>query len=127
VLIVYFHKLQRPSVVSYLDLPDLACCLRVCHLLRVLAVDPVLHHYRIRVVAPSRVAHSLFGQSPPRPTVGELVARGVMRGLGIERRWRAGLYFYTSLVSRPSFRVASQPQLRAAAPVHPHLILSYLG
>ncbi|EIN13914.1 hypothetical protein PUNSTDRAFT_129578 [Punctularia strigosozonata HHB-11173 SS5] len=84
-------------ILSYLDLPDLASCLRVCHVLRALAADPVLHHYRLRVVAPSRVAHALFRQAPPRPTVGELVARGVMRGLGIERRWRAGLYFYTHL------------------------------
>ncbi|KAH9982792.1 hypothetical protein BGW80DRAFT_1161843, partial [Lactifluus volemus] len=41
--------------------------------------------------SPSRVSHSLFGigpeGSPLRPTISDLVKRGVMKG---ERRWRAG-------------------------------------
>jgi len=64
-----------------------------------LASDPVLHRNRVRIIAPSRVQHSLFGTSLHgiilRPTVGDLVQRGVMRGLGIERRWRTGAYFYS--------------------------------
>ncbi|PCH34249.1 hypothetical protein WOLCODRAFT_62257 [Wolfiporia cocos MD-104 SS10] len=85
--------------VSYLDLPDLASLSRACPQLTELTQDPVLHHLRIHVVAPSRVSHSLFGQSaagvPLRPTVPDLVHRGIMRGLGIERRWRTGMYLHS--------------------------------
>jgi hypothetical protein len=93
-------------VVSFLDLPDLAALAQVSPLLARLSSDPALHRIRILVVAPSRVSHSLFGQSPQgvplRPTVGDLVLRGVMRGLGISRRWRAGAYFYSHHVRRPA-------------------------
>ena len=73
--------------------------------LAMLTEDPILHQQRLRVVSPSRVNHCLFGRSPEghalRPTVGDLVHRGVMQGLGIERRWRTGLYFYSLNVSPP--------------------------
>ncbi|TFK77395.1 hypothetical protein BDN72DRAFT_953835 [Pluteus cervinus] len=87
------------SIFSYLDLPDLAVLSRLAPRLAQLAADPVLHQERLRVVTPSRVRHSLFATSsqgvPLRPTVGDLVHRGVIRGLGIERRWRMGQYFYS--------------------------------
>ncbi|KAH9829424.1 uncharacterized protein C8Q71DRAFT_718294 [Rhodofomes roseus] len=90
---------KKKAGVSYLDLPELANLARVSPVLACYAEDPVLHHHRLHVVAPSRVSHSLFGQSsdglPLRPTVSDLVHRGIMRGLGIERRWRAGMYFYS--------------------------------
>jgi hypothetical protein len=58
-----------------------------------------MHTHRLRVVSPSRVNHHLFGKSPQghalRPTVIDLVRRGVMRGLDLERRWRVGAYFYS--------------------------------
>jgi len=86
-------------IFSYLDLPDLASLAQASPALAALAVDPVLHRNRVRIVAPSRVKHSLFGASSHgialRPTVGDLIHRGVMRGFGIERRWRTGAYFYS--------------------------------
>ncbi|KAI6120642.1 hypothetical protein EDD16DRAFT_1692105 [Pisolithus croceorrhizus] len=86
-------------IFSFLDLPDLAALARADRQLASLAADPVLHSTRLRVTAPSRVDHSLFGRSPQgiflRPTVQELVQRGVMRGLHIERRWRMGGYLYS--------------------------------
>ncbi|OCH86095.1 hypothetical protein OBBRIDRAFT_738621 [Obba rivulosa] len=89
-------------IFSYLDLPDLANLAQVHPGLARLTDDPVLHRARILVVAPSRVSHSLFGMSssgiPLRPTVPDLVQRGIMRGLGIERRWRAGSYFYSHIM-----------------------------
>ena len=90
-------------VVSYLDIPDLTSLSRVFPQLTVLTSDPILHRNRLRLTAPSRVSHSLFGTSPTgilfRPSVGELLQRGVMRGLGIERRWRTGGYCYSPRVS----------------------------
>ncbi|GLB35859.1 putative F-box domain containing protein [Lyophyllum shimeji] len=86
-------------IFSYLDLPDLAAIAQALPELAALTVDPVLHKNRVRIVAPSRVNHSLFGEGPHgiafRPTVGDLIHRGVMRGFGIERRWRTGAYFYS--------------------------------
>ncbi|KAI6135558.1 hypothetical protein F5141DRAFT_995598 [Pisolithus sp. B1] len=86
-------------IFSFLDLPDLAALARAIRQLASLAADPVLHSTRLRVITPSRVDHSLFGRSPQgiflRPTVQELVQRGVMRGLHIERRWRMGGYLYS--------------------------------
>ncbi|KIJ66245.1 hypothetical protein HYDPIDRAFT_109239 [Hydnomerulius pinastri MD-312] len=86
-------------ILSFLDIPDLASLSHVSVNLALLAADPVLQRMRLLVVAPSRVDHSLFGKSPEgillRPTVPELVHRGVMRGIQIERRWRAGAYFYS--------------------------------
>ncbi|TFK41813.1 hypothetical protein BDQ12DRAFT_677206 [Crucibulum laeve] len=86
-------------ILSYLDLPDLAALAQVAPSLTILTSDPVLHQYRIRIVSPSRVNHYLFGTGPQghalRPTIGDLVHRGVIRGLGIERRWRMGSYFYS--------------------------------
>lgn len=85
--------------VSFLDIPDLAALSRVSKQLALLTADPVLHRTRLRVVAPSRVQHSLFGTSPEgiplRPTISDLVHRGVMRGLQVERRLRAGDYLYS--------------------------------
>ena len=94
-----FWKLTEVSLaVSYLDIPDLASLSRASPQLTVLTSDPILHRNRLRLIAPSRVAHSLFGTGPGgillRPSVGELLQRGVMKGLGIERRWRTGSYFY---------------------------------
>ncbi|KAF8971752.1 hypothetical protein BDZ97DRAFT_1784913 [Flammula alnicola] len=67
-------------ILSYLDLPDLAIIAQVAPSLIPLTSDPI--------VSPSRVNHNLFGKSPQghalRPT-----------GLGIERRWRMGAYFYS--------------------------------
>lgn len=99
------RTLHACCVVSFLDLPDLASLSQVSPLFKELASDQALHNNRIRIITPSRVNHSLFGQSAEgvalRPTVGDLVHRGVMRGLNIERRWRTGTYLYSSLV-RPS-------------------------
>lgn len=83
---------------SYLDLPDPSAISHVFPSLNQLVFDPVLHHTRLRIVAPSRVHHALFG-IPGRPGVVELVQRGVIRGLpGIERRWRDGEYMYSPQV-----------------------------
>ena len=86
-------------ILSYLDLPDLASLSKVSVLFAYLAKDPVLHRTRLRLVAPSRIAHSLFAKSPMgipfRPTVSDLVQRNILRGLQIERRWRMGVYFYS--------------------------------
>ncbi|KAF9469845.1 hypothetical protein BDZ94DRAFT_1243393 [Collybia nuda] len=86
-------------ILSFLDLPELAFLVQAFPALAILAADPILHKNRVKVIAPSRVEHSLFGASPHglalRPTVGDLVHRGVIRGLAIERRWRMGMYFYS--------------------------------
>ncbi|THH18432.1 hypothetical protein EW146_g2574 [Bondarzewia mesenterica] len=88
-------------ILSFLDIPDLAAIACVNEYLAVLATDPILQRTRLLVVAPSRVSHSLFALgahgAPLRPTVADLVHRGVMKGLGIERRWRMGFYFYSPL------------------------------
>ena len=88
--------------VAYLDIPDLVSLSRASPRFAVLTSDPILHRDRLRLTAPSRVAHSLFGASSNgillRPSVGQLLQRGIMRGLGIERQWRAGGYFYSSRV-----------------------------
>ncbi|EPQ60357.1 hypothetical protein GLOTRDRAFT_135065 [Gloeophyllum trabeum ATCC 11539] len=86
-------------IFSYLDLPELAALSKLSPGLASLAADPVLQRFRLLVVAPSRVQHSLFALSPQgdalRPTIADLVHRGVIRGLGIERRWRLGMYIYS--------------------------------
>ncbi|PPQ79400.1 hypothetical protein CVT25_002670 [Psilocybe cyanescens] len=86
-------------ILSYLDLPDLAVIARVAPSLIPLTDDPVLHTHRLKIVSPSRVNHNLFGMSPQghqlRPTVSDLVRRGVIKGLAIERRWRMGSYLYS--------------------------------
>jgi hypothetical protein len=83
----------------YLDLPDLACLAEAIPSLSSITADPVLQLQRLRIIYPSRVNHSLFGTSPEghglRPSVGDLVHRGVLRGLNIEIRWRMGSYFYS--------------------------------
>jgi len=88
-------------ILSFLDIPELSILASTCHYLASLADDPILQRTRLLVIAPSRVSHSLFGigpeGSPLRPTVSDLVRRGVMKGLDIERRWRAGLYLYSAL------------------------------
>lgn len=97
--------------VSFLDIPDLAALSRVSKALALLTADPVLHRTRLRVVAPSRVQHSLFGRSPEgillRPTISELVHRGVMRGLQIERRLRTGAYLYSPHASIAEYLFAT--------------------
>ncbi|TFK30936.1 hypothetical protein FA15DRAFT_663011 [Coprinopsis marcescibilis] len=86
-------------ILSFVDIPDLEALAKAVPAIATLTVDPVLQKQRLRIVAPSRVNHCLFGKSPQgysfRPTIGELVHRGVIRGLGIERRWRSGNYFYS--------------------------------
>ncbi|KAJ7161248.1 hypothetical protein C8R43DRAFT_992000 [Mycena crocata] len=88
-------------IFSWLDLPDLAMLSKLAPVLARLAADPALHNNRLRVISPARVKHDLFGLSPRghilRPSVGDLVQRGVMRGLGLERRWRTGTYLYSHL------------------------------
>lgn len=95
------------SQVSFLDLPDLEALTRASQALAALTSDPVLHQQRLQIVSPSRVNHGLFRTSPEghalRPTVGDLVHRGVIQGLGIERRWRMGSYLYTLTVSCEDF------------------------
>ncbi|KAE9398487.1 hypothetical protein BT96DRAFT_882966 [Gymnopus androsaceus JB14] len=87
-------------IFSYLDLPDLASLAQASPFLAALASDPALNKNRLRIVAPCRIQHSLFGQGPQgiafRPTIAELVHRGVIRGLSIERRWREGIHFLHS-------------------------------
>ena len=90
--------------VSYLDLPDLWKLSSLnSPFLSSLTADPVLHFQRRWLVSPSRVNHGLFGKSKEghllRPSVVDLVRRGVMKGLGIERRRRMGMYIYTLDVS----------------------------
>lgn len=84
---------------SFLDISDLDCLARLSPFLNVLSSDPVLHRNRLRVVAPSRIKHSLFAQGCHgtllRPSVADLVRMNVMKGIGIERRWRLGIYFYS--------------------------------
>ncbi|KAF9270646.1 hypothetical protein L218DRAFT_48718 [Marasmius fiardii PR-910] len=86
-------------IFTYLDLPELALLSKISPRLASIASDPALHKNRLRIIAPSRVQHSLFAQGPQgialRPTIPDLVHRGVVKGLGIERRWRDGSYFYS--------------------------------
>jgi hypothetical protein len=100
------HQIDQQTstlLVSYLDLPDLTSLSQVSPYLAALASDPLLHQNRLRIIAPSRIQHSLFGQGPQgialRPTIIDLVHRGVFKGLGIERRWRDGVYLYSQRVS----------------------------
>jgi hypothetical protein len=89
-----------PLAVSFLDVPDLSTLSSTCRYLASLAADPILQRTRLLVVAPSRLSHSLFAigpeGSPLRPTISDLIRRGVMKGFDIERRWRAGLYLYSA-------------------------------
>lgn len=99
-------------LVSFLDVPELSTLASTSGYLATLTADPILQRTRLLVVAPSRLSHSLFGISPGglplRPTVSDLIRRNVMKGLGIERRWRAGLYLYSAPVCNlPSFLLPS--------------------
>lgn len=85
--------------VSYLDLPELDVIGHVSPGLERLAQDPALHRVRIRVVTPARIQHFLFAYGGNlRPSVVDLVQWNVLRGLGIERRWRTGAYLYSPQV-----------------------------
>lgn len=99
--------------VSYLDLPDLATVVQASPVLANLASDPVLHRNRLRVITPSRLQHSLYGADQHglafRPTIGDLVHRGVICGLGVERRWRMGLYFYSPNVGHICTTMMNSP------------------
>ncbi|KAJ8583632.1 hypothetical protein M405DRAFT_937106 [Rhizopogon salebrosus TDB-379] len=99
-----FNLLSLPQelllyILSFLDLPDLAALSKLNAYLALLVADPVLHLIRLRVVAPSRVDHSLFARSPQgvllRPTIMDLAHRNVIRGHNVERRLRMGFYIYT--------------------------------
>lgn len=87
--------------VLYLDIPDLYALARASpSVLAPLVRDRQLHTTRLRVVTPSRVSHALFGLGGSlRPSIPDLVHWGILRGLGIERRWRSGLYFNSREVS----------------------------
>jgi len=106
-LAVLYSPLTCRLPVSYLDVPELSALASTCHYLASLAADPILQRTRLLVVTPSRLSHSLFAigpeGSPLRPTILDLIRRGVMRGLGIERRSRAGLYLYSAPARIPSF------------------------
>ncbi|CAE6451205.1 unnamed protein product [Rhizoctonia solani] len=78
----------------YLDLPDLDAIAMTCRTLCSLTRDPALQRVRLLVFTPERVSRSLF--SINRPTVLDLVHWNILRGLGIERRWRAGQYLYST-------------------------------
>ncbi|KAF7302754.1 hypothetical protein HMN09_00910400 [Mycena chlorophos] len=80
-------------IFSFLDLPDLDELSKLDPALARLTADKALHNVRLRIVFPARVEHDLFALS--RPTIPDLVHRGVLRGLAIERRWRAGSYLYS--------------------------------
>ncbi|QRV80234.1 hypothetical protein RhiJN_22742 [Ceratobasidium sp. AG-Ba] len=82
----------------HLDLPDLDSLAASSRLLRPLTKDPALHRVRILVFTPERVSRSLF--SVNRPSILDLVHSNILRGLGIERRWRAGQYLYSTLAIR---------------------------
>lgn len=144
-----FNLLDLPQeiilhILSFLDLPDLATLSKLHGYLALLAADPVLHLIRLRVVAPSRVGHSLFARSPDgtllRPTITDLVHRYVIRGHNMERRLRMGLYIYTAHSvdqygsglrlqrERTAHIIASHLRRRAPAPVglkllyHSHIL-----
>ncbi|KAL5533731.1 hypothetical protein ACEPAG_191 [Sanghuangporus baumii] len=98
-------------ILSYLDLPELDALSRLSPVLKDLAQDPILHRRRILIVAPSRVQHALFAYGGAlRPTVPDLVVRNVLRGLGIERRYRMGLYF-NSRESVKQYEISRRLQL----------------
>ncbi|KAI0321357.1 hypothetical protein OF83DRAFT_1099962 [Amylostereum chailletii] len=86
---------------SFLDIPDLSALASTSRYLASLVADPLLNRTRILVISPSRIAHSLFAVGahgvPLRPSVPDLVHRGVFQGIAIERRWRLGLYLYSPL------------------------------
>jgi len=83
-------------IFSYLDIPDIQLLATLYPELEQLSNDKALHRTRILVVAPSRVEHALFSNGGSlRPTIIDLVRRGLMRGIGIERRWRNGGYVYS--------------------------------
>ncbi|KAL7285075.1 hypothetical protein PYCCODRAFT_1436872 [Trametes coccinea BRFM310] len=112
-------------ILSYLDLPDLVCLARAFPELTPLVEDPILHRERLRIITPSRVAHALFGRSPAgdslRPTVPDLVHRGIIRGIGVERRWRSGLYFQSPLIVR-QYEIALRLQWTHARDVVSHTL-----
>ena len=77
--------------VSYLDLPELDVLSSLSPHLRHLAHDRALHRTRILVVAPSRVEHALFAYGGAlRPSIGDLVHWGVMKGLGLDHAGHLG-------------------------------------
>ncbi|KAG8782497.1 hypothetical protein FRC12_020758 [Ceratobasidium sp. 428] len=82
----------------HLDLPDLDSLAASSPLLTSLTKDPALHRVRILVFTPERVSRSLF--SVNRPSILDLVQLNILRGLGIERRLRAGQYLYSTLAVR---------------------------
>ncbi|CAE7087320.1 unnamed protein product [Rhizoctonia solani] len=78
----------------HLDLPDLDAVAETCRILRSLTKDPALQRVRLLVFTPERVSRYLF--SVNRPTLLDLVHWNILRGLGVERRWRAGQYLYST-------------------------------
>lgn len=84
---------------SYLDLPELAAVGILSKRLRRFATDLTLHRIRLLVVTPCRLEYFLSERGTLlRPSIAELAQRGIMRGLFVERRWRAGSYLYSAQV-----------------------------
>ncbi|KAI1793088.1 hypothetical protein LXA43DRAFT_1093000 [Ganoderma leucocontextum] len=112
-----------PEILLYIHLPDLRSLALVFPELTPLVDDPILNRERLWVVGPSRVSHSLFGTNPAglrlRPSIPELVHRNIMRGLGIERRWRDGLYIGSSTMVR-QYECASRLQWTHARTILSH-------
>ncbi|KAF8753834.1 F-box domain [Rhizoctonia solani] len=100
----------------YLDLPDIDSIGRTCRILRRLTKDPALQRVRL-VFTPERVSRSLF--SANRPTVLDLVHWNILRGLGIERKWRAGQYLYST--SQAVFLLRT-PRSSARATLYPRVL-----
>lgn len=59
-------------ILSYLDIPDLLSCSRTCHLLRTLALDPLLHTSRLH-----RAFITLNNYLPIRPSLAELMGQRI--------------------------------------------------
>lgn len=82
-------------ILTFLDIPDLNNLSAISPVLREVASDAGLHRLRVHVTTPSRINHSLFSDDNIRPTIPDLIQRGVMSGVSLHARWRFGLYLYS--------------------------------